>query len=129
MAGKILDNGSLLTLGLVGVVAAVGIAKNGTGSMMRVRGTGLHGDPMYTRALLVIEVDPDLDREDREDLWDVVSTGSLPILTTSESVDMDSDSWMIVATTKGTDRKIRSELETLVGVVQNMPGVVSIRHI
>lgn len=124
------DNGTLITLGLVGVVAAAGaFVKRGSGSMARatrVRGTGLSGDPRYARARLAIDVDPDLDREDREQLWDIVSTGSLPVLTTSESTDIDSNTWMVVA--RGT-RSVQEEMDTLIGVVRRMPGVVAVRRI
>ena len=118
-----------LGVGFVGIgAAAVQEGRKGSGSAARVRGTGLAGDPKYARALLVVEVDPDLDHEDREELWDVVSTGSLPTLTTSESTDIDNNTWMIVASARG-GRSVQEEINTLLSVLKNMPGVVSARRI
>ena len=117
-----------LGVGVVGIgAAAVQEGRKGSGSAARVRGTGLAGDPKYARALLVVEVDPDLDHEDREELWDVVSTGSLPTLTTSESTDIDNNTWMIVASARG-GRSVQEEINTLLSVLKNMPGVVSARR-
>ena len=118
-----------LGVGVVGIgAAAMQEGRKGSGSAARVRGTGLAGDPKYARALLVVEVDPDLDHEDREELWDVVSTGSLPTLTTSESTDIDNNTWMIVASARG-GRSVQEEINTLLSVLKNMPGVVSARRI
>ena len=119
-----------LGVGVVGIgAAAIQEGRKGSGSAARVRGTGLAGDPKYARALLVVEVDPDLDHEDRGELWDVVSTGSLPTLTTSEATDIDNNTWMIVASTRGGGSSVQEEINTLLSVLKNMPGVVSTRRI
>ena len=129
-----------LGVGVVGIGAAAMQERKGSGSAARVLGTGLAGDPKYARALLVVEVDPDLDHEDREELWDVVSTGSLPTLTTSEATDIDNNTWMIVASTRGgrsvqeeintlLSIPVQEEINTLLSILKNMPGVVSARRI
>ena len=125
--------------GVVGIGAAAMQERKGSGSAARVLGTGLAGDPKYARALLVVEVDPDLDHEDREELWDVVSTGSLPTLTTSEATDIDNNTWMIVASARGRSVQeeintllsipVQEEINTLLSILKNMPGVVSARRI
>ena len=128
-----------LGVGVVGIGAAAMQERKGSGSAARVLGTGLAGDPKYARALLVVEVDPDLDHEDREELWDVVSTGSLPTLTTSEATDIDNNTWMIVASARGRSVQeeintllsipVQEEINTLLSILKNMPGVVSARRI
>ena len=128
-----------LGVGVVGIGAAAMQERKGSGSAARVLGTGLAGDPKYARALLVVEVDPDLDHEDREELWDVVSTGSLPTLTTSEATDIDNNTWMIVDSARGRSVQeeintllsipVQEEINTLLSILKNMPGVVSARRI
>ena len=128
-----------LGVGVVGIGAVAMQERKGSGSAARVLGTGLAGDPKYARALLVVEVDPDLDHEDREELWDVVSTGSLPTLTTSEATDIDNNTWMIVASARGRSVQeeintllsipVQEEINTLLSILKNMPGVVSARRI